>query len=108
MSNSATEMLVSATITFLRGYPPFDRMEAEALRFLVEHVKLAHYPKGARILASEMGVARTLHIVQRGKVRAKPGGGAGNAEHSAITLGPGQCFSIGALMAQQPSSTAYP
>ena len=107
MSNSATEMLVSATITFLRGYPPFDRMEAEALRFLVEHVKLAHYPKGARILASEMGVARTLHIVQRGKVRAKPGGGAGNAEHSAVTLGPGQCFSIGALMAQQPSSTAY-
>ncbi|WP_300451361.1 putative nucleotidyltransferase substrate binding domain-containing protein [Accumulibacter sp.] len=106
MSNSATAMLVSAAIDFLRAYPPFDRMEAEALRFLAEHVKLAHYPKGARILASEMGVARTLHVLQRGKVRSKPGGSA-SVEHSAVTLGPGQCFSISALMAQQPSSTVY-
>jgi CBS domain-containing protein len=57
MSNSATEMLVSACIRFLQAYPPFDRMEAEALRFLAERVRLLHYPKGARILSTEMGVA---------------------------------------------------
>ena len=42
MNNSATEMLVAACIEFLQAYPPFDRMEAEALRFLAEHVRLAH------------------------------------------------------------------
>ena len=40
MVNSATEMLISATIEFLQSYPPFDRMEAEALRFLGGTVKL--------------------------------------------------------------------
>mgnify|MGYP000915414708 FL=1 len=105
MSNSASEMLFSASIDGLRLHAPFDRMEADALRFLVEHVKLAHYPQGARILASEMGVARTLHIVQRGKVHAKAVTDGGDP--SSLTLGPGQCFSIGALMAQQSSSTSY-
>lgn len=106
MSNSATEMLVTACMKFLQGFSPFDRMEAEALRFLAEHVKLAHFPKGARILASEMGVARTLYIVQGGKVRARPSSGNSHVEYSAI-LGPGQCFSIEALMAQRASSSAY-
>ena len=71
MNNSATEMLVAACIEFLQAYPPFDRMEAEALRFLAEHVRLAHYPKGALILSSEMGVAPVLYILQRGKVRVR-------------------------------------
>ncbi|HOG02673.1 MAG TPA: putative nucleotidyltransferase substrate binding domain-containing protein [Accumulibacter sp.] len=107
MNNSATEMLVAACIEFLQAYPPFDRMEAEALRFLAEHVRLAHYPKGALILSSEMGVAPVLYILQRGKVRVRASGGAGNVEFSAITLGPGQAFAIGALMAQRPTSSAY-
>ena len=107
MSNSATELLVSACIQLLQAYAPFDQMEAESLRFLAERVKLAHYPKGALILASEMGVARTLHIVQRGQVRVRRSGGSSSAESASITLGPGSCFSIGALMAQRESSSAY-
>jgi CBS domain-containing protein len=107
MNNSATEMLVVACIEFLQAYPPFDRMEAEALRFLAEHVRLAHYPKGALILSSEMGVAPVLYVLQRGKVRVRASGGAGNVEFSAITLGPGEAFAIGALMAQRPTSSAY-
>ena len=107
MSNSATETLVSACIRFLRPYPPFDQMEAEALRFLAEHVRLAHYPKGARILSGEMGVARALYILQRGKVRAKSTPGLGSVESSSINLGPGQSFAIGALMAQRPTASSY-
>ena len=107
MSNSATELLVSACVQSLQPYPPFDRMEAESLRFLAEHVSLAHYPDGARILASETGVARTLHIVQRGRVRVVRSGGERKLEPLSITLGPGQSFSIGALMAQRETVAAY-
>lgn len=107
MSNRATEMLVSACIRFLQGFPPFDRMEQNALRFLAEHVTLNHYPKGARILSSEMGTAHALYILQRGRVRVRATGGASNLEFSSVTLGPGQAFSIGALMAQRPTSGAY-
>jgi CBS domain-containing protein len=98
MSNSATEMLVSACIQFLQAYPPFDRMEAEALRFLAEHVRLAHYPKGARILSSEMGVARTLYIIQHGKVYGRSPPSARqrhNVDSASNKLDPGQSFAIG-------------
>mgnify|MGYP000894225177 FL=1 len=107
MVNSATEMLISACIRFLQAYPPFDRMEVESLRFVAEHVKLAHYPKGAQILGSEMGVARSLYIVQCGRVQVKAASPLANVEYSSVTLGPGQAFAIGALMAQRPSANAY-
>ena len=41
MSGSATQMLVAANAEFLRSYPPFDRLEPEALAFLAEHLRLA-------------------------------------------------------------------
>lgn len=107
MSNSATEMLVSASIEFLQAYPPFDRMERGALQFLGEHVRLAYYPKDSVILSTATGVARTLYILQRGKVMARQTGDVSMVEFSSMTLGPGECFSIGSVMAQRPSTNAY-
>ncbi|MCM8625323.1 DUF294 nucleotidyltransferase-like domain-containing protein, partial [Accumulibacter sp.] len=62
---------------------------------------------GSRILASEMGTAQVLHIIQRGKVRVRASGETGGSEHSTVTLGPGQMFAIGALMAQRPAARTY-
>ncbi|MEI7614360.1 MAG: DUF294 nucleotidyltransferase-like domain-containing protein [Betaproteobacteria bacterium] len=107
MSNSATQMLVSATLEFLQGHPPFDRMETDALRFLAEHVKLAYYPKGSELVSTSSGVARTLYIVQRGKVLARQAGDISVMEYSSMTLGPGECFPIGSVMAQRSSTNAY-
>lgn len=107
MSSSATQMLVSATLEFLQGFPPFDRMEEEALRFLAERIKLAYYPKGSEILSPSSGVARTLYIVQRGKVLAHQAGDIQVMEYSSITLGPGEFFPIGSVMAQRASTNAY-
>ena len=107
MSNSATEMLVSATIEFLRSYPPFDRMEPEALQFLGEHVKLAYYPKDALIISPESGVVRVFRILQRGKVLARQAGEISVMEHSILTLGPGEGFPIGSVTAQRPSTNIY-
>ena len=82
MSNSATEMLVTATIEFLRSFPPFDRMEQDALQFLGEHVKLAYYPKDSVIISPESGVVRVFRVLQRGKVLVRHTGDVGTAEHS--------------------------
>jgi CBS domain-containing protein len=107
MGNSATEILVSATIEFLRSFPPFDRMEREALQFLGEHVKLAYYPKDSLIISPESGVVRVFRILQRGKVLVRHAGGAGVMEQSTLTMGPGEGFSIGSVMAQRPSTSTY-
>ena len=107
MSNSATEMLVAASIEFLQAYPPFDRMERRALQFLGEHVRLAYYPRDSVILSTATGVARTLYILQRGKVMARQTGDVSMVEYSSLTLGPGECFPIGSVMALRPSTNAY-
>ncbi len=107
MDNSATEMLVSATIEFLRSYPPFDRMEQEALQFLGEHVKLAYYPKDSVIISPEGGVVQIFRILQRGKVIARQAGEISVMEQSLLTLAPGEGFPIGSVTAQRPSTNRY-
>lgn len=107
MNNSATEMLVSATIEFLHSYPPFDRMETEALRFLAEHLKLAYYPKESLIISPETGIVQVFRIVQRGKVVARQASEVSVMEQSVLTLGPGEGFPIGSVTAQRSSTNVY-
>jgi len=107
MSNSATQMLISATIEFLQTFPPFDRMEHEALQFLAEHVKLAYYPKDSLIVSPQSGVVRVFRILQRGKVLARQAGEISMMEQSSLTLGPGESFPIGSVTAQRASSNHY-
>ena len=84
--NSATEMLVSATIEFLYDFPPFDHMETDALRFLAEHLKLAYFPKDALIISPDTGVVKTFRIMQRGKVLARQASEVSMMEQSMLTL----------------------
>ena len=107
MSNGATQMLVGAGMEFLRRYPPFDRMEGEDLQFMVERLKLAYYAKDAPIVSPEMGVVRHFYILQRGKVLARQAGDVNVLDYSTMTLGPGEGFPIGSVMAQRPSTNRY-
>ncbi|MRD71864.1 CBS domain-containing protein [Rhodocyclus tenuis] len=107
MSNSATQMLVAAALEFLRRHPPFDRMEAEALHYLAERLKLAYYEKDAPIASPEMGVLRNFYLLQRGKVLVRGAGEVGLIDYTTMTLSPGESFPIGAVTAQRPSTNVY-
>jgi CBS domain-containing protein len=107
MSNSATEMLVSAAMEFLRRYAPFDRMEPESLRFLVERAKLAYFPKDAQIISPDQGVVENFYILQRGKVLARQASDVNVVEYSTMTLGPGEGFPIGSVSGGRPSTNLY-
>ncbi len=106
-NNPATEILIEDCLCFLRDFAPFDRMHNEDLRFLAGRVKLAYYPKATRILASETGIVHSLHIIQSGKVRVVPAGSPEQSDASSLHLGPGQLFSIEALMAQSATGNVY-
>ena len=107
MGNTGTELLVQATIEFLRRHSPFDRMEPEALRFLANRLKLTYFAKDADILTPEMGAPRVFNIIQRGKVLSRQTGEVSVTEYSSMTLGAGECFPIGAVTAQRPSTNSY-
>lgn len=108
MSNEATHMLVAATIDFLRAYPPFDRMEHDALEFLGHHVKLAYYPKETILVSPDTGPVRVYRVIQRGKVQVRNKGDMQQVkEHLTLSLGPGEGFSIAAVTAERPSTSTY-
>lgn len=101
------DALLRQTAAFLRRFPPFDRMEAAALEFAVTQLTLAYFPRGTPILMPGQGVPEVLHIIQKGRVslaqppdRRQPGA-------ASVTLGPGECFSVGALLERRPVSHPY-
>jgi CBS domain-containing protein len=100
-------MLLAATTEFLCRHAPFDRMEPEALSFLAERLKLAYFPKDTAIVTPEMGVVSTFYILQRGKVLARQSGDLNVVDYSTMTIGAGECFPIGSVTAQRPSTNSY-
>ncbi|WP_341650248.1 DUF294 nucleotidyltransferase-like domain-containing protein [Thauera humireducens] len=107
MTAIAADLLVGASTDFLRNFSPFNRMEPGALAFVAERAVLAFHPRGSDILTTEMGVPRHFYIVQRGKVQARQTGPTAVTEYASLTLGPGECFPIGAISAQRLSTNAY-
>ena len=107
LMDTASNTLIRTNLEFLRRHAPFDRMEAEALRFLGERLVTAFYPAESEILTPEDGPPRFLYIVYRGKVQARHVASVAVTEYSTLTLGPGEGFPIGAISAGRASTNRY-
>lgn len=107
MTRTAPETLAGANAAFLKRFSPFNRIEPEALAFLAERVELSFHPKGSEILGPDMGQPRFFYIVQQGKLQARQAGVTAVTDYATIPLGPGECFPIGSISAQRPSTNAY-
>lgn len=97
-------LVVEVTREFLRRHAPFDRMSDAALEFAIPRLALAYFPKDAVVIAPETGPVTHLHVVQRGLI----------ASHSLDprndldpTVGPGECFPVGALSAGGAATKRY-
>ena len=101
------ESLTGAVLQFLRRHPPFDEMEEDALRFLAGRLRLGYFARGARILGPEHGEPPFLYIIRNGVVQLAPAEARDLPSAVDSTLGPGECFSVGALLERRPTSAAY-
>ena len=110
MSDSASRRPAAAPADsatgFLRRYPPFDKLEPDALEFMVARLALGYYPKGAVILAPDQTEPAYFHIIQRGVVHVTPGDND-LGSRGVLALGPGECFSVGALLEKRPVTSRY-
>jgi CBS domain-containing protein len=95
----------SAT-AFLRRHPPFDKLESDALEFMVARLALGYYPKGAVILSPDRAEPAFLYVIQRGLVHVAPGENDVGPP-GVLALGPGEYFSVGALLEKRPVTSRY-
>ena len=99
------DLLVDATREFLRRHAPFDRMTDDALAFAIPRLTLAYFAQGRDDpVAPRRGRSAHLYIVQRGRVGSRVDDPRADPEP---TLGPGECFSVGALSAGGAPTRIY-
>jgi len=104
---AAAAALADGVIRFLRQYPPFAQMEQEALDFLAARVVLGYYPKGTIILDPEQAMPQAFHIIQRGSVQVLPFNVAHSDDEHQVNIGPGECFSVSAMLENRPVLSPY-
>lgn len=104
---SAPSGLTDSVIRFLQQFPPFASMEAHALQFLAAKLQLGYFPKGKVILDPAHAVPPVLHIIQRGTVQVIPFAKSHGGDSQPVTLGPGECFSVSALLENRPVISPY-
>jgi len=102
---AASDALAASALAFLRRYPPFDQTEDDALRFVASRLSVGYYAAGSVILAPANDVPGWLYIVMRGAVEVRPA----TAESAPVIaeLGPGEYFSIGALLEKRAPGPQY-
>jgi CBS domain-containing protein len=94
--------LLAATVEDLRRHAPFSEMDHAHLAWMAARLKLAYYPAGAIVLDPEAGVPDWFYVVKQGSVEA---GGA--TKDSVIRLLAGECFPLGALLADRAVANQF-
>ncbi len=106
-ASTASADITDAAIRFLRQYPPFAQMEQGAVEFLATNLDLGYYPKNTVILDPVQSVPRIFHIIQRGTVQVLPFNAQHSDEAQPVSLGPGECFSVSALLENRAVMVPY-
>lgn len=82
---------------------PFSAMASTDLDFVVENVDVAYFEPGEIIFAPSAGVPTHCVIVKQGLVQ----GESGDSGAVAFEAGVGDCFPVGALLADRPATLKY-
>lgn len=94
-----------------KQYPPFSSLSSEELLQLLKRGQLVFYAQGDVIASPEQGVCEQLWIVRQGMVRIasveQADDGRCTEKQVIGMLGVADCFPLGALMAERPTSRLY-
>src|SRR5881296_2682123 len=105
--SAAAPPVARSEVDALRCYPPFDSMDKAALDFLVEGLVATEYAIGSVIAGPGTNVPARLHIVGRGTVESEQSRLDELVVEPYPTLGPGDCFPIGALLTDATVISVY-
>lgn len=106
-TGNASMAIADGVIRFLNQYPPFAQMEDAALQFLAAHVVLGYYPKDAVIIDPAQPALQAFRIIQRGAVQVVPFNVAHSDDAHPVNMGPGECFSVSAMLENRPVMAPY-
>ncbi|MBI4937816.1 MAG: CBS domain-containing protein [Nitrosomonadales bacterium] len=97
----------SSQLTFFAAHAPFDRMEPGHLLWMLDKMSVAYYAEGEVILSPEQGVAGRLMVIKQGRVHGEQSVAQASGADAWLELVEGECFPLGALLANRPVTSIY-
>jgi len=82
-------------------------MEAVHVQWMLERMNLAYYAEGEMIISPEQGAAASFLVIKQGKVYGGQRITDVNEVETWLELSEGECFPLGALLANRPVATVY-
>ena len=97
--------LYAAQLTFFSTHAPFDRMQQEHLLWMLARMQLGYYAKNEVIISPQQGVASKFLVIKQGLVQGS--NMANMQQNTVLELHEGECFPVGALLAQRAVTSDY-
>lgn len=94
-------------LAFIMKHAPFDRMELVHVMWMMERMQLGYYAKGEVIVAPEQGVAQRFLVIKQGVVHGEQNVAKATDADTWMELMEGECFPLGALLANRPVASVY-
>jgi CBS domain-containing protein len=94
-------------LTFFAAHVPFDRMEPAHLMWMLERMQLGYYAKDEMIISPDQGVVDHFLVVKQGEVHGEQKVADASDADAWMELGEGECFPLGALLANRPVASLY-
>lgn len=96
--------IVAGLTQVLRPHLPFSQMADADVEFLVTHAEIAYFSSGETILAPSGAPSTHFYVVKQGQVH---GLRDADPEQIAFEGAVGDCFPVGALLAERPVGLTY-
>ena len=94
-------------LSFFAAHAPFDRMEHAHLLWMLERMQLAYYAQGEVIVSPEQGVVERFLVIKQGTVQGEQNVADASEADTWLELSEGECFPLGALLANRPVASIY-
>lgn len=105
--SEAANSLIQATAEHLSQFAPFDQMDAEHVLWLAQHATLGYFAQGEAVLSPEQAEPVAFFIIRQGVVQGEQGAAQEPEDRAWLELHEGECFPLGALLANRPVTSIY-
>jgi CBS domain-containing protein len=105
--SEAANSLIQATVDHLVQFAPFDQMEHEHVLWLAQRLSLGYFAKGEVVLSPGQPASPPFLIIRQGVVQGEQGIGQTPEDSAWLELHEGECFPLGALLANRPVTGTY-
>ncbi|MFA6016335.1 MAG: DUF294 nucleotidyltransferase-like domain-containing protein [Gallionellaceae bacterium] len=97
----------SSQLIFFAAHAPFDRMEPAHLLWMLEHMRIGYYADGEVIISPEHAIADKFIVIKQGIVHGEQNVAQALESDTWLELAEGECFPLGALLANRPVASVY-